>query len=74
ELPGVNPRAGRQRLLRPVAATSPLWTAEEVSAAALVLMSMAEGAAALASADPETYSAALQEAALDRTLDALGLN
>jgi TetR/AcrR family transcriptional repressor of bet genes len=74
DLHRVNTRAWRQRIQRLVAAASPSWSADEVSAAALVLMGMAEGAAALASADPETYSAELQEAALDRTLAALGLS
>jgi AcrR family transcriptional regulator len=74
ELHRVNTRAWRQRILRLVAAAAPSWSADEVSTAALVLMGMAEGAAALASADPATYSAELQEAALDRTLAALGLS
>ncbi|MFC0548888.1 TetR/AcrR family transcriptional regulator [Kutzneria chonburiensis] len=74
ELHRVNTRAWRQRILRLVAAASPTWSDSEVSTAALALMGMAEGAAALASADPDTYSAALQEAALDRTLHALGLD
>jgi TetR/AcrR family transcriptional repressor of bet genes len=74
ELHRVNTRAWRQRILRLVAAAAPSWPADQVSTAALVLMGMAEGAAALASADPETYSAELQEAALDRTLAALGLS
>lgn len=74
ELHRVNTRAWRQRILRLVAAAAPSWSPDEVSTAALVLMGMAEGAAALASADPETYSAELQEAALDRTLTALGLS
>ena len=69
-----NTRAWRQRILRLVAAAAPSWSADEVSTAALVLMGMAEGTAALASADPATYSAELQEAALDRTLAALGLS
>jgi AcrR family transcriptional regulator len=56
ELHRVNTRAWRQRILRLVAAAAPSWSAEQVSTAALVLMGMAEGAAALASADPETYS------------------
>jgi AcrR family transcriptional regulator len=73
ELHRINTRAWRQRILRLVAAAAPSWSAEQVSTAALVLMGMAEGAAALASADPETYSPQLQEAALDRTLAALGL-
>ncbi|GAA3440339.1 TetR/AcrR family transcriptional regulator [Kutzneria kofuensis] len=74
ELHRVNTRAWRQRILRLVAAAAPSWSPDEVSTAALALMGMAEGAAALASADPETYSAELQEAALDRTLTALGLS
>ncbi|MFC0436716.1 TetR/AcrR family transcriptional regulator [Kutzneria buriramensis] len=74
ELHRINTRAWRRRILRLVAATAPSWSADQVSTAALVLMGMAEGAAALASADPETYSPELQEAALDRTLTALGLS
>lgn len=74
ELHRVNTRAWRQRILRLVATAAPSWPADQVSTAALVLMGMAEGAAALASADPETYSAELQEAALDRTLAALDLS
>ena len=74
ELHRTNTRAWRQRILRLVAAAAPSWPADQVSTAALVLMGMAEGAAALASADPETYSAELQEAALDRTLAALDLS
>jgi|SRR5882757_1884553 len=74
ELHRVNTRAWRQRILRLVAASAPEWSATDVSTAALVLMGMAEGSAALASADPSTYSAELQEAALDRTLAALGLS
>jgi TetR/AcrR family transcriptional repressor of bet genes len=74
ELHRINTRAWRQRILRLVAAAAPSWPADQVSTAALVLMGMAEGAAALASADPETYSPELQEAALDRTLAALDLS
>lgn len=74
ELHRINTRAWRQRILRLVAAAAPSWPADQVSTAALVLMGMAEGAAALASADPEAYSAELQEAALDRTLAALDLS
>lgn len=74
ELHRTNTRAWRQRILRLVAAAAPSWSTDHVSTAALVLMGMAEGAAALASADPETYSAELQEAALDRTLAALDLS
>jgi AcrR family transcriptional regulator len=68
-----NTRSWRRRILRLIAAAAPTWPEDQVSTAALVVMGMAEGAAALASADPETYSAELQEAALDRTLAALGL-
>ncbi|MFI9382445.1 TetR/AcrR family transcriptional regulator [Kutzneria sp. NPDC052558] len=69
-----NTRAWRQRIRGLVAAAAPSWSDHQVSAAALALMGLAEGVAMMASADPEMYSADLQDAALDRTLAALGLS
>lgn len=74
EVHRTNSRAWRRRIRRLVAAAAPTWSDEQVSTAALALMGMAEGAAMLASADPEVYGAELQEAALDRMLVALQLN
>jgi TetR/AcrR family transcriptional repressor of bet genes len=66
-------RAWRQRITRLVAAAAPGWPGERVATAAFALIAMAEGAAAVAAADPAGYPGALQVAALDTLLTALDL-
>ncbi|MGI5238188.1 TetR family transcriptional regulator C-terminal domain-containing protein [Dactylosporangium sp. CA-139066] len=68
-----NNRAWRTRIERLVAAAAPQWPAPRVQAAALGLLAMAEGAAALAAADPQAYPPAAQEAMLDLAMEAYGL-
>ncbi|GAA2336691.1 hypothetical protein GCM10010170_017260 [Dactylosporangium salmoneum] len=55
-------------------AAAPKWPLQRVGRAALALLSMVEGAAALAAADPEAYPPAAQEAMLDAGLEAFGLS
>jgi len=50
------------------------WPAERVATVALALIAMAEGAAALAAADPVAYPAGDQERMLDAALAAYGLS
>jgi TetR/AcrR family transcriptional repressor of bet genes len=73
ELHRKNNRAWRERVVRLVAASAPDWEQERVATAVFALVGATEGAAQLASFDPETYSAEAQEAMLDRMLEALGL-
>jgi TetR/AcrR family transcriptional repressor of bet genes len=54
-------------------ANNRVWREERVTATAFALMAMAEGAAALASTDPDAYPPATQLAMLDTTLAAFGL-
>ncbi|WP_407649114.1 TetR/AcrR family transcriptional regulator [Glycomyces albidus] len=68
-----NNRVWRDRVARLVRESAPDWGADRVDAAVLALVGATEGAAQLACFDPESYSAALQEAMLDALLDALGL-
>lgn len=73
ELHRKNNRAWRERVARLVAASAPAWEEERVTIAVFALVSATEGAAQLACFDPETYSAATQEAMLDAILEAYGL-
>jgi hypothetical protein len=68
-----NNQAWRQRVARLVSAVAPGWTNEQVATAVFALIAMAEGAAALASADPTAYPPAAQVAALDARLSALAV-
>jgi TetR/AcrR family transcriptional regulator, transcriptional repressor of bet genes len=67
-----NNRAWRERITRLVASASG-WPAGRAATAALALIALVEGAAALASADPDGYPAAVQQAMLDSTLEAFSL-
>ncbi|MEV6345819.1 TetR/AcrR family transcriptional regulator [Actinoplanes sp. NPDC051851] len=69
-----NNRAWRDRIHRLVAAAAPTWTAARVATVALALIAMAEGAAALAAADPAAFPAEDQEQALSVTLAAFDLS
>ncbi|PRX47808.1 TetR family transcriptional regulator [Prauserella shujinwangii] len=62
------------RVARLVARTRPDWSADAVSTVATALVALVEGVNTLAVADPETYSAEVQEAVLDRTLASYGLS
>jgi len=68
-----NNRSWRERVGRLVAAAAPQWPADRVSAVALGLIAMAEGAAAFGAADPGGYPAHDQERMLDTALAAYGL-
>lgn len=68
-----NNRGWRTRIERLVADAAPDWGPRQVRAAALGLLAMVEGAAALAAADPQAYPPAEQEAMLDAALAAYGL-
>ena len=68
-----NNAAWRDRISRLVAAVAPAWPQPRVTTTAFALISVVEGAAALASADPATYPREAQEAVLDATLAAFGL-
>ncbi|MFD7509797.1 TetR/AcrR family transcriptional regulator [Streptomyces sp. NPDC059853] len=63
----------RQRITRLVASAAPDWPAERVRTVAYALVAMVEGAAALATADPDTFTPAEQTGLLDATLAAHGL-
>lgn len=65
-----NNRAWRARIERLVAAAAPEWTPERVATVALALITMTEGVAAYAAADPGAFPAAAQEAMLDAALTA----
>jgi AcrR family transcriptional regulator len=67
-----NNRAWRDRITRLVAAASG-WGAERAATTALALVALAEGTAALASADPDAYPPPVQQAMLDSTLEAFSL-
>lgn len=67
-----NNRAWRDRTTRLVAQASG-WPAERAGTVALALVALVEGAAALASADPDAYPAPVQQAMLDAALDAFSL-
>jgi AcrR family transcriptional regulator len=68
-----NNRSWRERVERLAAAAAPEWTAERVSAVALGLITMTEGVAAYAAADPAAFPPADQERMLDAALTAYGL-
>ncbi|GAA4679164.1 TetR/AcrR family transcriptional regulator [Phytohabitans rumicis] len=68
-----NNRAWRERVTRLVSAAAPRWPAERAATVALALIAMAEGVAALASADPAGYPPDVQEQLLDATLTAFDL-
>lgn len=68
-----NNRAWRVRIERLVAGAAPDWPADRVATISVALMALAEGAAALAAADPAAYPAAQQEQVLDASLAAYGL-
>ncbi|MGK5679179.1 TetR/AcrR family transcriptional regulator [Actinoplanes sp. URMC 104] len=68
-----NNRSWRERVERLVATAAPDFGRERVTAVALALIAMAEGAAAFAAADPASYPAAEQERMLDTALEAYGL-
>jgi TetR/AcrR family transcriptional repressor of bet genes len=69
----VNTRAWRERITRLISTVMPGWPPDRVATTTLALIAMAEGAAALASADPAVYPPAAQLAMLDAALDAFGL-
>jgi TetR/AcrR family transcriptional regulator, transcriptional repressor of bet genes len=68
-----NNRVWRDRVARLVEAAAPDWDEERRATAVFALVAATEGAAQLACFDPETYSAAAQEAVLDTMLAAYGL-
>lgn len=68
-----NTRAWRERISRLISAAMPGWPPDRVATTTLGLIAMAEGAAALASADPATYPPTAQLAMLGAALDAFGL-
>jgi TetR/AcrR family transcriptional regulator, transcriptional repressor of bet genes len=68
-----NNRVWRDRVARLVAASAPDWDEDRRATAVFALVAATEGAAQLACFDPETYSAAAQEAVLDTMLAAYGL-
>ncbi|MDG4788184.1 TetR family transcriptional regulator C-terminal domain-containing protein [Micromonospora sp. WMMD1102] len=68
-----NNQAWRERVARLVSAVAPEWSDARVATATFALIALAEGAAALGSADPTGYPPEAQTAALDATLTALGL-
>ncbi len=59
------------RLRRLSAACRPEWDADRLEPAVRKLVALVEGFNVLASADPETYPASLQRAALERELEGL---
>ena len=63
----------RERVERLVKAVAGDWSDEHVSAVALGLIAMAEGATAFAAADAAAYPAETQERMLDAALEAYGL-
>jgi AcrR family transcriptional regulator len=65
-----NNRAWRERITRLVAGAS---NANQPDTVALALVALVEGAAALASADPDAYPAPVQQAMLDAVLAAFDL-
>ena len=69
-----NNRSWRDRITRLVRAAAPDWSDERVGTSAFALIAMVEGAAALASADPDAYPPAAQTAMLDAALAALALS
>ncbi|MFC3491451.1 TetR/AcrR family transcriptional regulator [Glycomyces rhizosphaerae] len=73
ELHRKNNRAWRERVARLVAASAPGWDEPRVTTAVFTLVGATEGAAQLASFDPQAYGAEAQEAMLDSLLEALGL-
>jgi AcrR family transcriptional regulator len=68
-----NNRSWRQRVERLTAAAAPEWTPERVSAIALALITMTEGVAVYAAADPAAFPPADQESMLDTALAGYGL-
>ncbi|MBM2622538.1 TetR family transcriptional regulator C-terminal domain-containing protein [Actinoplanes sp. LDG1-06] len=68
-----NNRSWRERVERLVASAAPGWPQARTRSVALALITMAEGAAAFAAADPAGYPAADQERMLDTALEAYGL-
>jgi AcrR family transcriptional regulator len=68
-----NNRVWRERVGRLVSAVEPGWPDDRVATTAFALIAMVEGAAALASTDPDAYPPAAQLAMLDTTITAFGL-
>ncbi|MGW4462658.1 TetR/AcrR family transcriptional regulator [Micromonospora sp. NPDC004704] len=68
-----NNRAWLGRVERLVRAAAPEWPERRVGNTAATLVAMLEGAAALASADPDRYPPSTQRSMLDDTLLFLGL-
>ncbi|MER7009494.1 TetR/AcrR family transcriptional regulator [Dactylosporangium sp. NPDC000555] len=68
-----NNRDWRSRIERLTGDAAPDWPPARVRTAALALLSMVEGVAALAAADPAAYPPAVQEEMLDAGLAAFGL-
>jgi AcrR family transcriptional regulator len=66
-------RGWRARVGILVAQAAPDWPAQRARTVALGLLSMVEGVAALAAADPQAYPPDEQEAMLDAGLEAFGL-
>jgi TetR/AcrR family transcriptional regulator, transcriptional repressor of bet genes len=69
----VNNLAWRQRITRLVAAAGVDAADSRAGTVALALIALVDGAAALASADPDAYPAPVQQAMLDAALAAFGL-
>ncbi|WP_229075662.1 TetR/AcrR family transcriptional regulator [Actinoplanes sp. DH11] len=69
-----NNHAWRARVERLVAAAAPDWTPARAATVALSLITMTEGAAAFAAADPAAFPAAEQETMLDTALAAHDLS
>ncbi|GAA1032324.1 TetR/AcrR family transcriptional regulator [Virgisporangium ochraceum] len=65
-------RAWRERITRLVVSVSG-WPPERATTVARALIALAEGTAALASADPDAYPPPVQQAMLDVTLEAFSL-
>lgn len=68
-----NNQAWRERVERLVTAAAPTWSPAQTKTAALALITMTEGAAAFAAADPDAYPAKIQQTMLDATLKAYDL-
>ncbi|BBH64726.1 TetR family transcriptional regulator [Actinoplanes sp. OR16] len=69
-----NNRAWRDRVTRLISAAAPDWPADRVSTTALALISMTEGMAAYAAADPDAYPPSSQVSMVDAALAAFALS
>ncbi|MEU4687479.1 TetR family transcriptional regulator C-terminal domain-containing protein [Actinoplanes sp. NPDC023714] len=69
-----NNAAWRARVSRLIGDAAPDWPADRVASAALALISMTEGMAAYAAADPEAYPPSAQMSMVDAALAAFSLS